>query len=77
MPERQTEAYYNANAKAGCHECAGKGMVRDFHSQDNSSIEPCSTCFPNDPAVIRLRESKAEYEALNRRSGIVAVRIPG
>lgn len=72
----KTEFYYAKNAKLGCQECRGKGMVWDYHAQDSATLEPCSTCFPDDPRVVQLREAKSQHAYLESKSGTVAVPIP-
>jgi hypothetical protein len=73
---KREESYYNEHAKPGCGECRGKGMVIDFSSQDSSTLEPCSTCFPDDPEVVRLKEARARWEVPNGKIGIIAVPVP-
>lgn len=62
MARKKPEDYYEKNANSNCKECRGKGLVWEYHSQDDAKLEPCETCFANDPYVIALAEARRNFE---------------
>ena len=42
------EEWYNANARPGCPDCHGKGMLMYYWSHDEAKAAPCDSCFPDD-----------------------------
>lgn len=77
MPRKQSEVYYEKNAKSDCKECKGLGLVVEYHSQDDAKHEPCETCFPDDPYVIALREERRNFHIdWYGKNKIIRIRIP-
>lgn len=49
------EARCKREAKAGCSECAGKGVLRYFFEEDHTELAPCTRCFPRERQGIEVR----------------------
>lgn len=50
---KRDEKWYNENAKKGCRECEGKGMISYQNDDFGFNPAPCHVCFPNDSWAIQ------------------------